>query len=243
MLITSVNNERIKNINKLHQKKYREEEQKFLVEGDHLVLEAFKNNNLLEVFVLDGKDYHFDNIDITYVTEEVMKKISEQDSSTDIIGVCKMINEKIDEGSNLIILDGLQDPGNLGTIIRSAAAFNYSVILGDNTVDIYNSKVLRSTEGMIFNVSFMKSNIIDFIKNNNMYSYFIADMNQGVNVKDMKISGLIGIIVGNEGNGVSNLVRDLNLNYVHIKQSKKCESLNVGVAASILMHEIGDVYE
>ena len=243
MLITSVSNERIKNISKLHLKKYRDENKKFLVEGDHLVNEAYKNNYLLEVFILDGKEYTFDNINVTYVTEDVMKKLSEQDSSTDIIGVCKMIDENIDEGSNLIILDGLQDPGNLGTIIRSAAAFNYSVVLGDNTVDIYNSKVLRSTEGMIFNTSFIKANIESFIKNHSNYSFFIADMNQGINVKDLKITGLVGIIVGNEGNGVSNVLRDLSLNYIHIKQSKKCESLNVGVAASILMHEIGDVYE
>lgn len=243
MIIESVNNERIKNISKLHLKKYREEEEKFLVEGDHLVDEAYKNNYLLEVFILNGKEYTFDNINITYVTEDVMRKLSEQDSSTDIIGVCKMIDEKIDEGSNLIILDALQDPGNLGTIIRSAAAFNYSVVLGDNTVDIYNSKVLRSTEGMIFNVSFIKENIESFIKNHSNYSYFIADMDKGINIKNLKISGLVGIIVGNEGNGVSSILRDLNLNYVHIKQSKKCESLNVGVAASILMHEVGDIYE
>ena len=242
MLITSLNNEYIKEVNKLHQKKYRDELKKFIVEGDHLVGEAYKSGYLKEIITLEDVFIKYDDVKTTYVTKEVMDKLSEQISSSNIIGICSYI-ENNSITNNVIMLDGLQDPGNLGTIIRSAVAFNYDVILGDNTVDIYNSKVIRSTEGMIFHVNFIKSNLLDFINQHNDYKFYIADMNEGLSVKEIKNISKHGIIVGNEGNGISDDIRNMNIEYVHIKQSSKCESLNVGVAASIIMHELGDINE
>lgn len=242
MVITSVNNDYIKEVNKLHQKKYRDESKTFIVEGDHLISEAYKNGYLKEIIALEDVILKYDDIKTTYVTKEVMDKISEQISSSNIIGICNYIENK-SINNNVIMLDGLQDPGNLGTIIRSAAAFNYDVILGDNTVDIYNSKVIRSTEGMIFNVNFIKSNLVDFINKHDDYTFYIADMDKGNSVKALKDISKHGIIVGNEGNGISDDVRNMNIEYVHINQNRKCESLNVGVAASIIMHELGDKNE
>ena len=239
MEITSVNNEKIKELSKLKIKKYREEEQRFLIEGDHLVNEAYKTNNLLEVYVLDDIKYNFDNVSVIKVSEEVLKKLSDQESSTDIVGVCNYINNNLNDSNNLVVLDSIQDPGNLGTIIRSAAAFNYDVLLGDNTVDIYNSKTIRSTEGMIFYVNFIKSNIEEFINSNNTYKYYIADMNKGISVKEYNSTEKNAIIMGNEGNGVSDSLRNMVSDYVHINQSDNVESLNVGVAASILMFNMG----
>ena len=242
MVITSVNNDYIKEVNKLHQKKYRDESKTFIVEGDHLIGEAYKRGYLKEIITLENNLIKYDDIKIVYVTKEVMDKISEQVSSTNIIGICSYI-ENNNINNNVIMLDGLQDPGNLGTIIRSAVAFNYDVILGDNTVDIYNSKVLRSTEGMIFNVNFIKSNLLDFINKHSEYKYYIADMNKGINIKKINDISKHGIIVGNEGNGISDEIRNMDLDYVYIRQNNKCESLNVGVAASIIMHELGDINE
>ena len=242
MLITSINNERIKSLSKLHLKKYRDEEKKFLIEGDHLIDEAIKRGVLNELFLLEGSNLNFDFDHVTYITSEVMDKLSEQDSSTNVIGVCDYLDTNI-SSDKLILLDGLQDPGNVGTIIRSAAAFGFDIVLGDNTVDIYNSKTIRSTEGMIFNVNFIKANLVNFICENRKYTYLIADMNKGNNVKFYKASSPIGIIMGNEGNGVSSDVRSLGLDYLHIGQESKCESLNVGVAASIMMYELGDKIE
>ena len=239
MLITSINNEKIKELSKLKVKKYRDQEKKFLVEGDHLVKEAYKTNNLLEVFVLDEIDVSFGDTIVTRVTKEVLKKLSEQESSTNIIGVCKYIDEKIDNDNNIVMLDAIQDPGNLGTIIRSAAAFNYNIVLGDGSVDIYNSKVVRSTEGMIFHINFIKKNIEGFIKSNSNYKYYIADMNKGANVLEFKDNKSVALIMGNEGNGVSDSIRNIVDNYIYIPQSSKVESLNVGVAASILMFNVG----
>ena len=243
MLITSLTNDKIKNLVKLQTKKYREEEQKFIVEGDHLVSEAYKANNLIEIYALENILIKYDDIPVTYVTEEVMKKISEQSSSTNIIGVCKYIDNKIDDNKNIVLLESIQDPGNLGTIIRSAVAFNFDIVIGDNSVDIYNSKTIRSTEGMIFNVNFIKSNLIDFINEHKDYKYLIADMNNGTDIKSYNKNNKVAIIMGNEGNGISDNIRDLDIDYIYIKQSSKCESLNVGVATSILMHELGDINE
>lgn len=242
MVITSLNNEYIKEVNKLHQKKYRDESKKFIIEGDHLVSEAYKSGYLKEIIILEDNFVKYDDIKTTYVTKDVMDKISEQISSSNIIGICSYI-ENTNISNNCIMLDALQDPGNLGTIIRSAAAFNYDVILGDNTVDIYNSKVIRSTEGMIFHVNFIKSNLLDFINKHDNYKFYIADMNKGFDVKELNNVSKHGIIIGNEGNGISDDIRNLDLDYIHIKQSSKCESLNVGVAASIIMHELGDINE
>ena len=242
MLITSINNERIKGLSKLHNKKYRDEEKEFLIEGDHLIKEAINKGYVEEIFLLDGTDNIFDFDNVTYVTKEVLNKLSEQESSTNMIAVCKFIeNENI--GDKVILLDGLQDPGNLGTIIRSASAFGFDIVLGDNTVDIYNSKTIRATEGMIFNVNFIKTNLEKFINENKDYNYFIADMNKGEEVKNINNINKVALILGNEGNGISNVIRNLDLSYVHIKQKEVCESLNVGVAASILMYELGDINE
>lgn len=244
MIITSINNDRIKNLSKLKQKKYRDQDKLFLVEGDHLVEEALKSGYLKELIVLDENTNPFAFDNITYVSKEVMDKLSEQESSTNIIGVCSYIDNLQSELSNkLMLLDGLQDPGNVGTIIRSASAFGFDVVLGDNTVDIYNSKTIRSTEGMIFNIKFVKDNLSNFISKNNKYKYFIADMHKGLSVKEYNSDQPIAIIMGNEGNGVSQDIRDLNLEYIHINQNSKCESLNVGVASSIFMYELGDTDE
>ena len=242
MLITSINNEKIKNLSKLHLKKYRDEEKLFLIEGDHLIKEAIKNNLLLELYLLDGENNIFDFDNVTYITKEVIDKLSEQESSTKMIGVCKYIERNL-KSNKLILLDSLQDPGNVGTIIRSAAAFGFDIVLGDNTVDVYNGKTIRSTEGMIFNVNFIKCNLKKFILNNDNYNYIIADMHEGKSSKELKTIDNPAIIVGNEGNGISDEIRGMNLNYVHINQSNNCESLNVGVAASILMYELGDINE
>ena len=243
MLITSLTNDKVKNLVKLQNKKYREEEKKFIVEGDHLVSESYKTNNLIEIYALEDIVVTFTDVPVTYVTKEVMKKISEQTSSTDIIGLCKYIENEIDEKKNLVLLDGIQDPGNLGTIIRSAVAFNFDIVIGDNTVDVYNSKTIRSTEGMIFNVNFIKSNLVDFINNHKNHKYLVADMNNGTDIKSYNKTSNVAIIMGNEGNGISDIIRNLDIDYIYIKESKKCESLNVGVAASIIMHELGDIDE
>ena len=241
MIIESLDNNRIKNIRKLNEKKYRDEEKLFLVEGEHLVLEAYKNNCLEEVILCD-RDIDLD-INKIYVTSSVMNSISSMPSKVDIIGVCKIIEKELDLDKNILILDGVQDPGNLGAIIRSAVAFNIeNIILSKDSVDLYNSKVLRSAQGMNFNLNIIRSDLVKIIpelKDNN-YKIYGTNVINGIDVKSVNRNEKYAIIMGNEGNGVSPEVNKLVDKNIYIKINEKCESLNVAISASIILYELGN---
>lgn len=239
MLYSSIENKKIKNIKKLNSKKYRDEENKFLVEGEHLILEAYKNGILEEVILEENTDIDIDVVK-NYVTKSVLKYISELDNPSKIMGICKKI-EKKDIGDKILILDGVQDPGNLGTIIRSSVAFNIdTIVLSNDCVDVYNSKVLRATQGMIFNINIIEENLLDFIPGltKNGYKVYGTKVNGGKSLKSVEKSKKFAIIMGNEGRGVSSSVLDLCSDYIYIDMNSTCESLNVGVATSIILYEL-----
>ena len=239
MIIESVDNKKIKYLKKLKDKKYRDEEKKFLVEGEHLVLEANKSG-LLEEVILCNNEIDLD-IDKVYVSENVMKTLSDLPSKVGIIGVCKIVDNKIDYSSNVLILDGVQDPGNLGAIIRSAVAFNIkNIVLSKDTVDLYNTKVLRSSQGMNFHLNIVRDDITEVINElkNNDYVVYGTDVINGIDVKSIKNDGKYAIIMGNEGNGISPEVKRLVDKNIYIKMNKNCESLNVAVSASIILYEL-----
>lgn len=237
-MITSLQNERIKELNKLNEKKYRDESNLFLVEGDHLVMEAYKMNQLVEVLATPSFQEELD-VPITYISEEVMKKLSNMMSPSNVIGVCKKF-KPIGYGKRILILDNLQDPGNLGTIIRSSASFNFDTIaLSEVSVDLYNDKVIRASEGMIFHTNVIRCNIYDLVnelKNNN-YDIFTTDVDGGEIVSEVEFKEKIAIIIGSEGAGVGD-IRNLADKSIYIPMNKKCESLNASVAASIIMYEV-----
>ena len=234
-MITSINNERIKEVSKLNNKKYRKEKGLFIVEGEHLVEEAYKHNLLVEVYSLNEVGYENSFV----VTDAVMKKISNLDSIPSIIGVCKMKN-KMDLGDRLLILDNIQDPGNLGTIIRSAVAFNIStIVLSTDTVDLYNPKVIRATEGMIFNINIVTKDLFSFIPGiKNEYKIYGTNVNNGTLLKNVEKVKKYAIIMGNEGNGVKKELQDIADINIYIEMNSLCESLNVGVATSIILYEL-----
>ena len=237
-VITSLQNTKVKELNKLKEKKYRDDAKLFLVEGDHLVNEAYKMNQLKEVLCLESFECDFD-VPITYISEEVMKKLTSMKSISNVIGVCKKFISK-GYGNRLVLLDGIQDPGNLGTIIRSAASFNFdTVVLGLNTVDLYNDKVIRSTEGMIFHQNVIQEDLSEFVKElkNNNYTIYTTDVNEGKIVSDIDFKQKIAIIIGNEGQGVSDIKKYAD-EALYIPMNKKCESLNASVATSIIMYEV-----
>jgi len=239
MLINSLQNERVKKWSRLNTKKYRDEEGLFLVEGDHLVNEAIKSKVAKEIIVLEGTIFDT-SLPIFEVSEAVMKKISNQVSISNVCAVCHKLGEKEYKG-NILILDNIQDPGNFGTIIRSSVAFNVDTIVTSfDTVDLYNDKVIRSSEGMLFNVNVIKRNIEEFVDelHNNEYKVYGTKVDSGNNLKEFKASEKFAIIMGNEGSGVSSRVLAKCDEYLYIPMNDSCESLNVGVATSIILYEL-----
>ena len=233
MNITSLQNEHVKYWNSLKEKKVRDKERRFFIEGDHLISEARKQNLVLETISTVDESADF------LVTKEIMKKISSQATISENAAVVRFIPEDKISG-NIIVLDGIQDPGNLGTIIRSCIAFGFTnIILGDTSVDLYNPKVIRATEGMIFHINVLRRNLLDFLpvlKGTN-YKIVGTDVASGKDIRKLKKEN-IALVLGNEGNGISENVKNLCDEFVNIKMSSNCESLNVGVAASILMYEV-----
>ena len=241
MLITSINNQTIKELDKLKQKKYRDLKQKFLIEGEHLVEEAEKSGVLEKIILLENSEYP-SKLEKIYVSKNVMKKLSSLDTPPNIIGVCKMLSRK-ELGKKVLLLDDIQDPGNLGTIIRSSVAFNVdSIVMSLNTVDLYNPKVIRSTQGMIFKINLIKDDlgqVIEKLKSKNIPIY-TTNVNGGENIKNINSTDSYGLIMGNEGNGVKDEISALADRKIYIPMNSKVESLNVSVAASILLYELGD---
>ena len=156
------------------------------------------------------------------------------------MGVCEKKHDQI-KGDHLLILDEIQDPGNLGTIIRSAVAFNIdTIILSKNTVDLYNEKVLRATQGLIFSINIVRADLPEAIialKKQN-FKIYATKVNGGKTLKNIEKPAKFAIIMGNEGNGVSNSLLELCDDYLYIPMNGKCESLNVGVATSIILYEL-----
>ena len=239
MVYTSIENKKIKNIKKLYSKKYRDEFNEFIIEGEHLILEAYKKGILKELILEENTNYDLD-VETTYVSEGVLKYISELTNPPKMLGICSKLEEG-NVGNKVVILDDIQDPGNLGTIIRSCVAFNIdTLILSKNSVDIYNSKVLRATQGMIFNINIIIDDIEKVIKElkEKDYKIYGTKVNGGKSLKSVERCEKFAIIMGNEGNGVKTSILDLCSDYIYIDMNESCESLNVGVATSIILYEL-----
>lgn len=230
-MIESVNNERIKRYAKLQQKKYRDLEGLFIVEGAHLVEEAKKNNLLVDTFSLDGSEG-------TQVSKSVMRKLSSLNTAPNVLGVVKKRESKEITG-NILILDGIQDPGNLGTIIRSAVAFNIdTIIASSDTVDVYNQKTIRSSEGMIFNINYIVADLEEILPSLNEYDIYTTNVVNGEDIRTIDVTKKYAIIMGNEGAGVRKNIATLANKTLYIPISEKCESLNVAIATSIILYEL-----
>lgn len=235
MKITSLKNDKVKYWVNLKNKKFRDQEKVFLVEGDHLISEAKKYGEILEYISITDEQADY------FVTKEIMQKISSQKSISNSVAVVKFLKPK-EISSRILILDNLQDPGNLGTIIRSAVAFNFTdIILSNESVDIYNSKVIRATEGMLFKVNVLRKDIKLFISELKEKNYQIVgtDVENGKTIKDV-LKENVAIIIGNEGSGVRKEILDLCDFSINLKMNAGCESLNAGVCASIIMYEVNN---
>ncbi len=233
MEITSLQNSKVKYWVSLKNKKVRDEHGEFIIEGDHLLKEAQAHGILKETISIDDPACDY------LVTKEIMQKISSQKSISSTIGICAFLKEE-KPTEQILILDNLQDPGNLGTIIRSAVAFHFTtIILSMDSVDLYNEKVIRASEGMIFQVNILRRDLkttIPALKNDG-YLIVGTSVTKGEDIKSIKNKKL-AIVIGNEGQGISLPVKSLCDKMTYLPMEKSCESLNAGIAASILMYEV-----
>lgn len=235
MTITSKENSKIKYINKLKDKKNRDKENKFIIETQNLIEEVEKEGILLEVYTTK-KELNL-SCPVYNVTEEVMDKIKNIKTSN-ILGICSKKEEK-EIKDKILLLDGVQDPGNLGTIIRSSVAFGIeTIILSEDSCDLYNDKVIRASEGALFKINIIRGNLKEKIeeirkKEINIYGTNVAN---GIDVSKIK-KDKYAIIIGSEGNGVKKEIESLVDKNIYIK-TKKVESLNVAVATSIILYEL-----
>lgn len=247
MLITSLDNDRIKGYIKLKDRKYRKKTNTFIVEGRHLVLEAYKAGKIIELILEKDEVLPLD-LPIVYVTNEIINRISEMETPSTVMALCKMDEEEEVKGEKILMLDGIQDPGNLGTIIRSSLAFNVdTIVLSPECVDLYNPKVIRSTQGMLFGINIIRKDlepIIEELKEKEIpvYGTKVEYGEDIVNLKD-KDRKKYALIMGNEGQGVRREILDMCDKYLYIDMNDQVESLNVAVATSILLYEFNKVGE
>ncbi len=233
-MITSVNNKIIKDLMKLKRKKYRQDY--YLVESNHLVDEAIKKG--VADLIISTKPVETD-MDSIEVSKEVMEKLAFTKTPQSIMARCKKIeNDEMIEGSRYLILDSLQDPGNVGTLIRTALAFGIDqVILSHQSVDIYNDKVLRSMQGAHFHLSCIYRDLKEIIPllQEKGVTVVGSALENGKDIHLLEKKEKMAFVLGNEGNGMSQEIIDICdvIGYIPIDT---IESLNVAIAGSIMMY-------
>jgi TrmH family RNA methyltransferase len=248
-------NKDLKYYAKLKQKKFREENKEFLIEGVHLFEECQKSKyykkNISKVFVRnDFKDERIlgriRHIDTEFLPAKEFNKLSETENSQGIIGVVQMTDNLPEQEGNIICaFDNLNDPGNLGTILRTCWWFGIeNILIGKESVEIYNSKVIRASQGAIFNL-IIKDNLnlkFDLIKfNKNGYDILLTDLSAKIPLSKMEFSKdkKYVIVFGNEANGISKDIKDIpEFGRIKIDSYSNCESLNVASSTAIILHEI-----
>lgn len=242
MKITSLQNETIKKYAQLKTKKYRDEAKEFIVEGYHLVKEALNSNLVKKIFYTDLKDLEVNDIECIEVSENVLAKLSSTVSPQGVVAIVSFFdndNLNISSFNKIVALDHVQDPGNAGTIVRSAKAFGFDLVLfSEESVDIYNDKFIRSTQGYFFKIPFvnvnLKETLLKLKENHTLIATHLSSYSQ--TPEDINTSSSFVLVLGNEGNGVSEKILEICDKNVIIPMEKGVDSLNVGIAGSILMY-------
>lgn len=251
-VITSKDNENIRKIRKLKEKKYRDLENSYIIEGLKLVREAILEKiDIQQIIICEENNsqidketlYEIAKYNLIYVDRRIFETLTDVNNPQGIMAVVKKNNSNlnIDYSEEIILaLDNLQDPGNLGTILRTLDSANLKqLIISKNSVDCYNPKVVRSTMGAIFRVNIievdnLKQELINAQKNN--FKIMVTSLDAKNNIYNTDFSKKV-IVIGNEANGVSKEIQNLADEKVKIPMLGKTESLNASVAASIMIYE------
>jgi RNA methyltransferase, TrmH family len=244
--IQSVKNPQVKQWKKLLTKKERDKTGTFLIEGFHLVEEALKNQEqIIEIIVSEKIELpprlDFGSNSITTVTDEISKELSDTETPQGIYAVCRETVDQtyVKKAKSLLLIDAVQDPGNLGTMIRTADAAGIdAVIVGHGSVDIFNSKVLRSAQGSHFHLPIVCGNLeewIETLKKRNIPVYGTA-LENAKTYTEIAQQEEFALIVGNEGSGMNKDLLAKTTSNLYIPIYGRSESLNVAVAAGILLY-------
>ncbi len=240
-VISSVSNSKIKDVSKLHQKKHRDESGLFIVEGLKALEELISSN--IEIENIYAKNKIVENDKLVLCSEPVLKKLSSTDSIPTVITVAKQRLYNISDILNknfLVVLDNIKDPGNLGTIIRSAAAFSVdAIILIGDSVDLYNSKVMRSSAGNFFRIPILYSDKLNIKAHFSGHKIIATGLYSKTNIDFMQMKNIKKKIImfGSEASGLSeSLLNEADYNLI-IPTNEQVESLNVATAASIVFYE------
>lgn len=250
--ITSKDNKFFKLFKSLNTKKNRDKSKLFILDGKKLFLELIKEKISLKYLVL-SENFDFQNflkhnkiefetlkdVEIFSLPEKMFSEITDMTNSEGIVSICNYLNEKSISSKNILLLDNVSDPGNFGTILRTANAFGFKDILVLNSVDKYNPKILRATMGAIFRTNIKKVDLEEILKLKEEYNIISTTLNEkSKDLEDFSFDGKNIIVMGNEANGVSKEVLEISDEFLKISMNSEMESLNVAIASAILMYGI-----
>ena len=230
-------------------RKEREKTKEFIIEGFHLVAEALKHKEqIVQIIVRDGVDmpllWPIDEVEIVEVNEAVAREISETEKSQGIFAHCKVKEYAIEEQTSwrkVLLVDAVQDPGNIGTMIRTADAAGIdAVVLGKGCADAYNPKVMRSAQGSHFHIPVVRGELEDWIEDlqDDNVKVYGTSLEEAISFREIDPANEFALIVGNEGSGISpQLLAKTDQNII-IPIQGGAESLNVAVATGILLYAL-----
>lgn len=231
-IIKSSDNKKYKSLKKLLNKKEREKTKTFLIEGKNIIEEAKKHHKILNYITDDLRKIEKN---IIYLDKKLKDSLSSLKNSNEDIALVSYLDSKKIDSDTILLIDNIRDPSNLGTILRTCLAFNVKdVVISENTVDLYNPKTLRASEGAIFSLNIIRTNLLDFISQNKNYKVLSTSLKAN-NLKALSNDKKM-IIIGNEGNGVSKEILDISDDYLKIPIDN-IDSLNVAIATSIILYE------
>ena len=252
--ITSKENKLIKHIIKLKEKKYRKEYNEYIIEGAKIVQEAIQEKAKIKQIIISENAINTDlilnhlkeelqKINYIIVPSNIFKLISEVEKPQGVLAIIEKEKqeENIDVNQDIILaLDDLQDPGNLGTIIRTADSVGLKqILISKGTTEAYNPKVIRSTMGAIFRVKIIEcENLKETLKKlqKNNFKIMVTDLNIDKSIYDIKLQKNV-IIIGNEANGVSEEIKNMADTRAIIPMFGKTESLNASIATGVILYE------
>lgn len=271
--ITSATNPRIKAIKKLEQKRERDREGLFVIEGFHLVEEAIAHNAEIETILYstsadraqlshientlessvkreDAGNQALNMLDMILVTDSILTTLSKTPAPQGIIAVIKqplqtiqgLLTKDVHRAlPHLLLLDNVQDPGNVGTMIRTAEAAGFKgIVLGEGSADLYNDKTIRATQGALFQLPIIRANLENLLPalHDAGYESWVTTLEEATFYRELARPNKCALIMGNEGQGVDLKLQKMASTKVKIPMLGQAESLNVGIAAGILMYAL-----